>query len=139
MGSSDFDFSAWKVLLRVERDESFVAFRLQCTMYELQHYCSSDGDDLFGRWLDEVRDTHARARIAARLIRLHDGNFGECRSVGSGVWELKIDWGPGYRVYYAIDGKRVVLLLEGGDKRTQPQDIARAIERWDDWQQRSRQ
>jgi putative addiction module killer protein len=108
-------------------------------MYELQHYCSSDGDDLFGRWLDEVRDTHARARIAARLIRLHDGNFGDCRSVGSGVWELKIDWGPGYRVYYAIDGKRVVLLLEGGDKRTQPQDIARAIERWGDWQQRSRQ
>ena len=78
-------------------------------------------------------------QIAARLIRLHDGNFGDCRSVGSGVWELKIDWGPGYRVYYAIDGKRVVLLLAGGDKRTQPQDIARAIERWGDWQQRSRQ
>ena len=139
MGSCDFDRSAWKVLLRVEQDDTFVAFRLQCTMYELQHYCSRDGDDRCGRWLDEVRDTHARARIAARLIRLHDGNFGDCRSVGSGVWELKIDWGPGYRVYYAIDGKRVVLLLEGGDKRTQPQDIARAIERWGDWQQRSRQ
>jgi putative addiction module killer protein len=55
------------------------------------------------------------------------------------VWELKIDWGLGYHVYYAIDGKRVVLLLEGGNKRTQPQDIARAIERWGDWQRRSRQ
>jgi putative addiction module killer protein len=105
-------------------------------MYELRHYCTSDGADLIGRWLNQLSDKQARARVAARLIRLHNGNFGDCRSVGAGVWELRIDWGPGYRIYYAIDGKHVVLLLEGGDKRTQSADIDRAIERWVDWQKR---
>ena len=106
-------------------------------MYELRHYLSQDGRDLFARWLDSLRDKQARARVAARLMRLNNGNFGDCRPVGSGVWELRIDWGAGYRVYYAIAGKRVILLCEGGDKRTQSADIERAIERWQEWQQRS--
>ena len=106
-------------------------------MYELRHYLSQDGQDLFARWLDSLRDKQARARVAARLMRLNNGNFGDCRPVGSGVWELRIDWGAGYRVYYAIAGKRVILLCEGGDKRTQSADIERAIERWQEWQQRS--
>ena len=106
-------------------------------MYELRHYLSQDGQDLFARWLDSLRDKQARARVAARLIRLNNGNFGDCRPVGSGVWELRIDWGAGYRVYYAIAGKRVILLCEGGDKRTQSADIERAIKRWQEWQQRS--
>ena len=103
----------------------------------MRHYLSQDGQDLFARWLDSLRDKQARARVAARLIRLNNGNFGDCRPVGSGVWELRIDWGAGYRVYYAIAGKRVILLCEGGDKRTQAADIERAIERWQEWQQRS--
>ena len=82
-------------------------------------------------------DRVALARVAARLLRLQNGNFGDCKPVGSGVWELRVDWGPGYRVYYAIAGKRVVLLCEGGDKRTQSKDIARAIQRWNEWQTRS--
>ena len=86
----------------------------------------------------QIRDRHAQARIAARLLRLQNGNFGECRFVGGGVWEQKIDWGAGYRVYYAIEGKNVVLLCDGGDKRTQDTDIERAITRWSDWQQRSK-
>ena len=106
-------------------------------MYDLRHYLSQDGQDLFARWLDSLRDKQARARVAARLMRLNNGNFGDCRPVGSGVWELRIDWGAGYRVYYAIAGKRVILLCEGGDKRTQSADIERAIERWQEWQQRS--
>lgn len=106
-------------------------------MYDLRHYLSQDGQDLFARWLDSLRDKQARARVAARLIRLNNGNFGDCRPVGSGVWELRIDWGAGYRVYYAIAGKRVILLCEGGDKRTQSADIERAIKRWQEWQQRS--
>lgn len=105
-------------------------------MYELRHYLSQDGQDLFARWLDSLRDKQARARVAARLIRLNNGNFGDCRPVGSGVWELRIDWGSGYRVYYAIAGQRIILLCEGGDKRTQSADIERAIERWQEWQQR---
>lgn len=87
-------------------------------MYDLRHYLSQDGQDLFARWLDSLGDKQARARVAARLMRLNNGNFGDCRPVGSGVWELRIDWGAGYRVYYAIAGKRVILLCEGGDKQT---------------------
>ena len=107
-------------------------------MYELRHYISSDGQDLFARWLDGLKDRQAQARVAARLIRLNNGNFGYCKPVGEGVWELRVDWGPGYRVYYAIEGKRVILLCDGGDKRSQSTDIARAIERWKEWQQRGK-
>ena len=104
--------------------------------FELLHYHTKDGPDLFGQWLDELKDRQALARIAARLIRLQNGNFGDCKPVGEGVWEQRIDWGPGYRVYYAIENKRVVLLCDGGDKRTQGADITRAISRWKEWQTR---
>ena len=107
-------------------------------MYELRHYISSDGQDLFARWLDGLRDRQAQARVAARLIRLNNGNFGDCKPVGEDVWELRVDWGPGYRVYYAIEGKRVILLCDGGDKPRQSTDIAQAIERWKEWQQRGK-
>lgn len=105
-------------------------------MFDLIHYADADGKDHFGRWLESLSDIQAQARVSARLIRLHRGNFGDCRAVGEGVWEIRIDWGPGYRVYYAIAGKQAILLCEGGDKRTQATDIQRAIARWKDWQQR---
>jgi putative addiction module killer protein len=72
----------------------------------------------------------------ARVERLRSGNFGECRPLEGGVWELKIDWGPGYRVYYAQAGRRLILLLIGGDKRRQDADIQTAIAFWRDWQRR---
>ena len=105
-------------------------------MYKLKHYTTTDGMDWFAQWLDSLRDQQASARIAARLLRLQNGNFGDCRAVGEGVWELRIDWGPGYQVYYAVADPRVVLLCEGGDKRTQTADIERAIARWREWQAR---
>ena len=83
-------------------------------MFELLHYQKKDGPDLFGLWLEGLKDRRAKARITARLLRLHNGNFGDCKPVGEGVWEQRIDWGPGYRVYYAIQNKRVVLLCDGG-------------------------
>lgn len=107
-------------------------------VYELRHYVNPQGLDLFVRWLDKIRDRQAQARVAARLTRLENGNFGDCKPVGDGVWELRVDWGPGYRVYYAIEAKHVVLLCEGGDKRTQTADIERAIDRWNEWQRRSK-
>jgi putative addiction module killer protein len=82
---------------------------------------------VFARWFERLRDREARARIAIRIRRMSLGNFGTSRAVGSGVEELKIDWGPGYRVYYVRRGATLVVLLAGGDKRTQRQDIARAI------------
>ncbi len=75
-------------------------------MFDLIHYADADGKDHFGRWLESLSDVQAQARVSARLIRLHRGNFGDCRAVGEGVWEIRIDWGPGYRVYYAIAGKQ---------------------------------
>ena len=106
-------------------------------MFLLKHYVNSKGLDLFGAWLDSLRDKQARARVAARMLRLQNGNFGDCKPVGAGVWELRIDWGPVYRVYYALADRKVVLLCEGGDKRSQQEDIASAIARWKDWQSRS--
>lgn len=84
-----------------------------------------------------MRDTRTRAKIAARIARLEASNFGDCKPVGEGVWELRIDWGPGYRVYYALVGNEVVLLLCGGDKRKQAADIGRAKELLKDFRQRT--
>jgi putative addiction module killer protein len=82
---------------------------------------------VFVAWLDGLRDLRARARITDRIDRIEDGNLGDVRPVGSGVSELRIDYGPGYRVYFVRRGKAVVILLCGGDKRTQSADIKRAI------------
>jgi hypothetical protein len=105
-------------------------------MFVLIHYQKADGADLFGKWLEGLKDRQARVRIAVRLVRLENGNFGDCKPVGEGVWEQRIDWGPGYRVYYAVQNKRVILLCNGGDKRTQGADINKAIARWKEWQTR---
>ena len=105
-------------------------------MIELFRYQRDDGREPFTEWLNGLRDKLAQARIRIRLRQVQAGNFGDCKPVGEGVWELRIDWGPGYRVYYAQAGKRLVLLLAGGDKRTQQADIAAALAHWHDWQQR---
>lgn len=86
--------------------------------------------ETFSRWLAELADdrARARARITARVYRLRSGLFGDVKPVGSGVSEMRIDYGPGYRVYFVQCGKALVILLCGGDKRTQRRDIKTAIE-----------
>lgn len=81
---------------------------------------------VFARWLGSLRDRRAVAKITDRLKRASNGNFGDQRSVQSGVYELRVDYGPGYRVYFFQRGKELVILLCGGDKRTQKADIAEA-------------
>jgi putative addiction module killer protein len=81
---------------------------------------------VFRRWLDKLRDENARRRVMVRVERLVEGNFGDAKSVGGGVAELRIDYGPGYRVYFTRRGSEVILLLAGGDKRTQWKDIETA-------------
>lgn len=81
----------------------------------------------FAKWLDGLLDIRARARILARLERLTSGNPGDVKSVGEGVSELRIDYGPGYRVYYKKQGENILILLAGGDKSTQPRDIKTAL------------
>ena len=83
--------------------------------------------DVYVQWLDGLRDIHARARILARTERLAGGNPGDVKSVGEGVSEMRIDYGPGYRVYYKKHGREVVILLAGGDKRSQASDIKTAL------------
>src|SRR3972149_6335184 len=83
--------------------------------------------ETFAKWLDGLRDIHARARVQVRVERLAEGNPGDVRAVGAGVSEMRIDYGPGYRVYYTQRGREVVVLLVGGDKRTQAADIKTAL------------
>jgi len=83
--------------------------------------------DTFAKWLDGLRDIHARARILVRIERLALGNPGDAKPVGEGVSEMRIDYGPGYRVYFKKIGRVVIILLAGGDKRTQDKNIQTAI------------
>ncbi|HRB17557.1 MAG TPA: type II toxin-antitoxin system RelE/ParE family toxin [Nitrospira sp.] len=81
----------------------------------------------FAKWLDGLRDMRARARVQVRIERLGTGNAGDAKSVGEGVSEMRIDYGPGYRVYFTKRGSEVIVLLAGGDKRTQDADIRTAL------------
>ena len=101
-------------------------------------YLTASGRKPLAEWLEGLRDREARARISARLDRLSAGLLGDWKSVGGGVCELRIDHGPGYRVYYGQDGNTLILLLRGGTKRTQTKDIEKAHEYWQDYKARSR-
>jgi len=86
--------------------------------------------ELFSDWVEKLRDLKAKMRVLARVNRARAGNFGEYKILGDGVCEMKIDYGPGYRLYYAQEGLHVYLLILGGDKSTQSKDISRAKEMW---------
>jgi len=107
------------------------------SVFEIRHYVSRAGKDIFDDWLSALADRRAQARIASRINRLAAGNFGDCKTLSQGVSELRIDWGPGYRVYYAKVGRFCVLLLSGGDKRKQSADIRRAVEYFNDYKERT--
>ena len=83
--------------------------------------------DTFAKWIDGLQDICARARILVRIERLAAGNPGDVKSVGEGISELRIDYGPGYRVYFKKMGQKVIILLAGGDKKSQPKDIITAL------------
>lgn len=89
--------------------------------------------DVFAEWLEDLRDHQAKARIEARIRRLSMGNAGDVKPTKHGVSEMRIDYGPGYRVYFQQRGPVVILLLCGGDKRTQDRDIKRAVQIAKDW------
>ena len=106
------------------------------SVYEIRHYLAPNEKDVYMEWHRQLRDTKARIAVDRRINRIELGNFGDHKFCRDGVWELRIDVGPGYRVYYALAAAQVVLLLCGGDKRTQDADINRACEFWLDWQER---
>ena len=104
---------------------------------ELELYVTEEGRAPFTEWLNSLRDIRGRVKIRTRLDRVQLGNFGDHAGVGEGVEELRIDFGPGYRVYFGQAGTKVILLLCGGDKSTQTQDILQAKSYWTDYQKRS--
>ncbi len=105
---------------------------------EIIRYMKEDGSVPLSDWLSTLRDMQAKIAVRRRIDRFGAGNPGSTRSLRGGVSELKIDMGPGYRVYYALYGQTIVLLLCGGDKGTQDADIAKAVGYWEDWKARNR-
>ncbi len=104
---------------------------------EVREYLTRAGANPFRQWLRSLKDSRARARIRVRLNRLRLGSFGDCKSIGEGLHELRISVGPGYRVYFGMVDRVVVLLLCGGDKRTQDADIRTAKRYWRDYKERA--
>lgn len=103
---------------------------------EIRFYMNSSGKCPFEEWLGSLKDSKARMRIRARIARLEVGNFGDCKGLRDGVQEIRIDYGPGYRVYLSRQGKVIVLLLCGSDKREQDCAIEKAIDYLKDWKRR---
>jgi putative addiction module killer protein len=105
---------------------------------DIRIYTDAKGNKPFDAWLQDLRDVKARATVRARLERVRAGNFGDCKPVRDGVQELRIDLGPGYRVYLSRQGAVLVLLLCGSDKSDQDRAIRQAIDYLNDWKERGR-
>ena len=103
---------------------------------ELREYIISTGRSHFGEWLTSLKDPKIRARIRIRLDRVSLGLFGDCKLLGRGLQELRLDFGSGYRIYFGQDGDVLVILLCGGDKSTQQKDIEKARLYWADYLRR---
>lgn len=101
---------------------------------QIVKYITENGRCPFDEWLTALKDKRTQAIVMNRLLRVVQGNFGLCRGLGGNLQEMKIDFGPGFRVYFAEDGDTIVVLLCGGDKSTQAKDIDRAKSYWEDYQ-----
>ena len=106
-------------------------------MMEIREFIDVDGRTPFAKWFDRL-DARAAAKVATALVRMEQGNLSNVKGVGSGVFECRIDSGPGYRVYFGKDGDTLIVLLGGGTKRRQQQDIETARMLWREFKRRSR-
>ena len=106
-------------------------------MLEIRYYVAAAGDQPFAEWFADL-DPTARAKVTRAIARMEQGNLSNVKSVGGGVLEYKIDFGPGYRVYFGREGETLVILLTGGTKKRQQRDIEAAIAYWQDYKRRKR-
>ncbi|MDE0556344.1 MAG: type II toxin-antitoxin system RelE/ParE family toxin [Candidatus Poribacteria bacterium] len=104
----------------------------------LQVHRTSRGREPFTEWFESIQDRKTQNRIEARLNSIKYGNFGDCQSVGEGVFELRLHFGPGYRIYFSVVNNTIVLLLCGGDKTSQARDIVRAKTYWVEYKETHR-
>ena len=105
---------------------------MQIIAREVRNYITPEGRNPFRQWLTQLRDKRTRANIQRRIARLQEGNFGDCKRLGSDLYELRINYGPGYRIYFGTLTSHIVILLCGGQKRTQQRDIASARNYWNE-------
>lgn len=103
------------------------------TAYQIDFYCTKTQKFPFHEWFSDLNDKKTKSLILTRLDRIRNGAFGDCKFLRDGVWEIKIDYGAGYRLYYGMIGKTAILLLLGGDKRKQNSDIERAVQYFTDY------
>ena len=107
-------------------------------MIEIKEYVDTDGRSPFAGWFDRL-NAPAAAKVSVAAIRLGHGNRSNAKGVGGGVFECRIDFGPGYRLYFAMDGDTLIVLLGGGTKKRQQKDIERAKDHWREYKRRKRQ
>ena len=111
---------------------------METTPKEIAYYTTIDGKAPFREWYMGLRDQEVKAIISQRLDRVSLGLLGDWKSLSDGVYELRVNYGPGYRVYIGQDGQKLVLLLCGGDKKTQSKDITTAKKYWENYQSEKR-
>ncbi len=107
-------------------------------MTEVREYLDAEGNSPYAKWFDRLNVT-AAVKVATAVHRMEQGNFSNVKGVGAGVYEYRIDFGPGYRIYFGKDGERLVILLAGGTKKRQDADITAAKSHWCDYKRRKRQ
>jgi putative addiction module killer protein len=112
-----------------------VSYVLPLAMVEVREYLDRGGRSPYAAWFDRL-NREAAAKVAAALARIQQGNLSSAKGVGTGVYEYRIDFGPGYRIYFGKDGDRLVILVGGGTKKRQQEDINTALVRWQDYKQR---
>ena len=103
---------------------------------QILYYVSESGKCYFEEWLENLKDIRGKAIVKARIRRITLGNPGDFKSLGQGIYELRIEYGPGYRLYYGEDGNTIIIFLCGGDKDSQRRDIDKAYKFWNDYRRR---
>jgi putative addiction module killer protein len=109
---------------------------MESSQIQVEIYETEQGKQPYVDWFNGVRDTKAQARLSTRITRLRQGNFGDSKPIGEGVIELRVDYGPGYRIYLGRDGDKLVILLSGSDKSDQKAAVKQAKEYWQDYRRR---